>query len=123
MSFRVKNEVLLANGDMTQTLHSSPLDLTYSYGYSIQISYTGSPVGTLILEGSDDASFPQDANFQFAAFTPTNWTTLAGSTVNVFGPDAILYNFSDAYYKYVRVTYTPTSGSGTCQIVGNTKGS
>ena len=108
---------------MTLTLHSIPLDLSYYTGYSIQVTYTGSPIGTFILEGSDDAPVPQDANFQYASFVPTNWTTIAGSTVHIAGPDAVLYNYADAYYRYVRATYTPSSGSGVCTVVGNTKGS
>src|SRR5271165_5923172 len=119
---RILNETLLSAGDMTTILHSSPLELAYAFGYSIQGTYSGSPVGTLILEGSNDVPTPQDANFNLASFVPTNWTTIASSTIAISGPDAILYNFSGAFYRYVRATYTPISGSGALTIVGNTKG-
>jgi hypothetical protein len=119
---RILNETLLSGGDMTTTLHSAPLELAYSFGYAIQVTYTGSPVGTLILECSNDTPLPADANFAFSSFVPTNWTTVANSTIAISGPDAIMYNFQGAYYRYVRATYTPSSGSGALTVVGNAKG-
>jgi hypothetical protein len=119
---RINYQHMLTAGDMTLTLHSAPLELAYMLGYCIQATYSGSPVGTLILEGSNDVPNPMDANFQYASFVPTNWTTIANSSVAISGPDAVLINVSGVYYRYVRATYTPTSGSGALTIVGNAKG-
>ena len=119
---RINYQHMLTAGDMTLTLNSAPLELAYAFGYCLQATYTGAPVGTLILQGSNDVPNPMDANFQYAAFVPTNWTTIANSTVAISGPDAVLINVADVYYRYVRANYVPTSGSGALTIVGNAKG-
>jgi hypothetical protein len=117
---RILNESLLSAGDMSGNLNSSPLSLEFAFGYALQCVFTGAPVGTLKLQGSNDA--PPDANFQFASFSPTNWTDITGSSAAVAAAGNVLFNGTGTYYRYVRAVYTFTSGTGSLSVVGNTKG-
>jgi hypothetical protein len=119
---RINYQTMMSGVSMVGTINSAPLELAYMLGYCIQATYTGFPVGTLILQGSNDVPNPMDANFQYANFVPTNWTTIANSSVAISGPDAVLINVSGVYYRYVRASYTAVSGSGLLTIVGNAKG-
>lgn len=117
---RILNDPLLSAGDMSGSLNSQPLNLEFAFGYSIQCVFTGAPVGTLKLQGSNDA--PPDANPNFINFAPTNWTDISGSSTAVAAAGSVLFNAASVYYRYVRVVYTFTSGTGSLSIVGNTKG-
>lgn len=117
---RILNESLLSGGSMAGNLNSVPLNLEFAFGYAIQCEFTGSPVGSLKLQGSNDAA--PDANFQFPNFAPTNWTDLSGTSTAVAAAGSVMFNAASTYYRYVRVVYTFTSGTGSLSIVGNTKG-
>ena len=119
---RILNQTLLSGGSMATSINSGPLLLAYAFGYSIQFEYTGSPVGTVTLQGSNDpvpnAKFPQ------SDFNPTNWTTIQGTTITVPTTDGLTGKLNDSgvYYNWVRLVYTATSGTGSLTVVGNTKG-
>jgi hypothetical protein len=117
---RILNQTLESAGDMTLTLNSQPLNLEFAFGYAIQADISGSPVGTIKLQGSNDA--PPDAYPQFASFAPTNWTDITGSSTAITGAGSVLFNAASIYFRWVRSVYTPASGSGSLTIVGNTKG-
>lgn len=96
---------------------SEPMKLDNIFGYCIQIILTGNPAGTIELEGCNDSV--QNAS------SPTNWNNIADSLQTVPSSGTITYNVSKAFYNYVRVVYTDTSGGtavGTGNITGNCKG-
>lgn len=119
---RINYQALLTAGDMTTTLNSAPLEMAYMLGFCMQVIYTGAPVGSLILQVSNDVPSPMDANFQYAGFVPTNWTTLPTTTTAISAAGSTIFNFDGQYYRYVRANYVPSSGSGSLTITGNTKG-
>lgn len=107
--------------------NSAPFPLPQTKGYCIYVSWpsTGSPVGTIKLQGSvDDAnnsSFTSDEKV-------VNWFDLdfpAGSgtvTQTVNGAGSAAFQDSDAMYRWVRLVWTRSSGSftptATIQIKG-----
>lgn len=95
---RIYNQLFLTAGDMAGSVTSSAEPLDYIYGFSIQAIYTGSPVGTLTLEASNDNS---------------NWVTVTDSSYSVTSAGNYMWNFTVSNFKWVRVVYTRTSGTGT----------
>lgn len=115
---RIKNQVLLSAVDASINESTAAVDLENMLGYSIQAIFTGAPVGTLKLQGSDD--WTPDA--QFVQPPPTNWTDITGSSTAVSAAGSVLFNTANSYYRWVRAVYTATSGSGTLTIQVNAKG-
>jgi hypothetical protein len=125
------NEVVLGIGpggesigsgtDASVSQQSEAVDLNYRYGVAFQAVFTGSPVGTISLQGSCDygARNPQQAggNYQIV-----NWTDIANSSASVTGAGTVSWNFQGSFYKWIRVIYTASSGSGTISIRANSKG-
>lgn len=111
---RIANEDLL-NGvlpDMVGSFNLRPVWLGHICNYSIQLVFTGSPVGAFKLQGSDD---PGQAN---GGQTPqakgvTNWTDITSSSQSVSAAGNIMWDVANAGYNWVRVAYTVTSGTGT----------
>lgn len=91
------------------TCKTNAILLDQIYGLSISLVWTGSPVGTLTLEASND--IVTAGNTQ-----PTNWDTITGSTLAITGADHVTYNINGSFYKYIRVKYTKTSGTGTITV-------
>lgn len=106
---RTYNDPLFTSTTMNTTLHSAPFELAKIYGYSIQAEYTGTPTGTLYLEGSSDPSgnFASPLN---ATNVPTNWSTIANSAQVISAAGSFLWNVSDVEYNWVRLSYTDSSG-------------
>lgn len=106
------NQQLISAGSMGSSLNSSPMHLGEFNGYSCSavVSSGSSPVGTLKLQVAND----------FSA-TVSNWVDVAGSGIAITGDGANLWSVADAYYKWVRVVYTRTSGSGTLDVNCNIK--
>jgi len=117
---RVLHEILLPSSDASVTQTSLPGILNQVWGYSIQAIFTGSPVGTMTLQGSSDPA--PDANYSAANYAVVNWTTIANSSQSVTGSGTVAYDVVKTGYNWVRAIYTPVSGSGTVTIQFVTKG-
>lgn len=108
MSFEAKStEILLASDvdNMGVTLFSLPGNITNVSGYCIQATWTNgsSPVGIMSLQASLDSE---------------NWSDIPNSSLPVASnSDNNVFNISKhAYYNFVRLKYTRTSGDGTLVI-------
>lgn len=109
-----KNELLMSAGSMGASLNSDPIDVKNLIIGSLQIVFTGAPVGSIKLQASDDVyQFLKQPEPQPA---PTNWTDIADSTLAIAAAGNIMYNLSSMGYDMVRVVYTRTSGTGTMSI-------
>lgn len=116
---RILNETLLTAGDASGSLTSGPLLLAYAFGYAVQGTFTGTPAGTFLLQGSNDPV----PNAQFVETAPTNWSVIAGSSTAISTSGTVLINAQGTYYNWVRAVFTATGGSaGTLTVIGNTKG-
>ena len=125
------NEVILGIGpggeqigsstDASINQQSEPVNLNYRYGVAIQAVFTGSPVGMASLQGSCDygaTNNPQaGGNDQVV-----NWTDISGSVAVISGVGTASWNFQGSFYKWIRLIYTATSGSGTIIVRANSKG-
>jgi hypothetical protein len=118
---RVVNEVIFAAADASVTQTSAPLIVDHSWGYAIQAVFTGTTTGTLKLQGSCDPG--PNANFQ-AANDPyvVDWTDIANSGAPVTGAGTVTYDVVKTAYPWVRLVYTPASGTGTITARFNAKG-
>ena len=92
------------SGDMTVDLRSNVYDIRTYQGYSIQAEYSGSPVGALKIQVSNDD--PLDSPTQ-------DWVDLADSEIAISSAGTYVFNVEIAYYGWIRLVWTATSGSGT----------
>lgn len=113
---RIANETLFTapavSQDMVASFFLRPAWLGHICNYSIQLVFTGSPVGTFKLQGSDDPGSP-NAGEGAQANGVTNWTDIAASSQAIAAAGNILWDVANCGYNFVRVAYTATSGTGT----------
>ena len=113
---------ILSAGDMsTATLSSTGVDMNQIVLASIQAVMTGSPVGVLTLEVSNDIVKINPAVANQGANVVT-WTTYTGSAVSVSASGDFLWNLSEIGYRWLRLKYTKTSGTGSLTAVMSGKG-
>lgn len=77
---------------------------------SLEIQWTGTPVGTLSIDGSNNGSVWYPTNS--AVTNPTG----AGSTDNSLVP------LTNVEFRYISLKYTNSSGSGTLTVTAIAKG-
>ena len=78
--------------------------------YSLQLVCTGAVTGSFKLEASnDDVDLEDYAN---GGKSPTNWSTVASSSVAIVAAGDVLYTVSEVPYRWVRVVYTNSGGAG-----------
>lgn len=119
--------LISAPTDMSTSFKTIGIDLNQTVLYSIEAVWTGTPVGSFNLEVSNDivpinpsAGNPVGAD---PAGLVVNWVTYTGSATAVSGAGNFLWNVLEAGYRWVRVSYTAASGSGTAtQITYSGKG-
>jgi hypothetical protein len=90
--------------------------------YALQAVFTGAPVGILKIQISCDIGNP-NASGPYMDDNIVNWIDLPGASSSISGAGQVLLSLVDAGYSWVRVVYTPTSGTGNisvCQL--NLKG-
>lgn len=112
---------LATNQSMTSAFFSHGVDLNQVAFFSIQAVWTGSPVGKLSIQISNQDVNPT-INSPNQASNVTNWTDYTGSSTDVNGAGDFLWNAHSSGYRWVRVKWIPTSGTGTCNIEYNGKG-
>jgi hypothetical protein len=111
---RIRAQSLTFNTtDMSQaTCTSSWVEIQAAELVAIQVAYTGSPVGSLVLQGSNDQSV-------VTSLVDTTYD----STIAVAAAGNSLWNLGNVGFPYIRVLYTKTSGTGTISGTINGKGS
>lgn len=113
----VPQQPLLSAGDMSQTtLASSGVYLGQLLTGSFQAIYTGSPVGTLIIQGSNDNVPLLTAGGANPAINVTNWTAIDLATVDISAAGSKMFNLQFMGYLWARAFYTKTSGTGALTI-------
>jgi len=116
---RINNEDILEidgvriEPDMGASFNLKPIYLGHIADFSIQLIFSGSPVGSFKLQASNDAgriSANSEPN-QYAAVT--NWTDILGSSQSITASGDHTWTGKGAGYLWVRVVYTRVSGTGT----------
>lgn len=103
------------NGDMTTTITSLYKNLDEGVTFSVQASYTGTPVGVIQLQASNDVVLS-------SASAPTNWTVIPKTMTNITGePGNYMVNYDLPGFTWIQLVYIPTSGTGTMYANLNTK--
>ena len=114
MSAALGNSTLPASG----TMNSIGIEVNQLYDLSIQASWTGAPVGTFTVQVSNDivplAPTTSNPVGPDPAANVINWSTYTGSAVVTTGTAGNwMWITQLAPYKWVRLSYTATSGTGT----------
>ena len=113
---------IVTNASMTATVNSLGMPCQQLVLASIQAEWTGAPVGTLHLEISNDEVPYAPGNQANAGANVVNWSVYTGSTTAVSGPGNFLWNCVFVGYSWMRLVYTPTSGTGTINAYFTGKG-
>lgn len=100
--------------DLSASVNGGAIAIDWLNGYSLVVSWTGTPTGTLKLQGSNDAwdedSQPTQPEFERSAAT---WVDIAGSsTVTGGAAGSFSWNAADQNYQAVRLVYVRTGGTG-----------
>lgn len=118
---RFDNTLIVNAGDASANITSNAISLESIYGFAMQAVFTGTPTGTLKLQAScDPGSNPINASAIGSGIT--NWTDVANSSTAISAAGTVLYNIDAAYYKWVRIVYTASSGTSTLNVRFNGKG-
>lgn len=100
---------LIANGNMTGNLTSAAVWEMWQDNLGIQVTWTGTPVGVLAVNGSVDG-----VTFYPLTFNPA-LTQPAGSA------GGYLINVNQFPFQFMTFTYTATSGTGTLNALLSSK--
>ena len=97
----ISKQVILFSGEsMGASFNSSAIDILHYKCYSASLIYTGSPVGTIKIQISNDTDSPQ------------NWSDVDNSSLAISAAGSVTYEITDACSTFLRFVYTRTSGSG-----------
>lgn len=105
-NFAVDSAVSLASSS-----NGSSVGIQTNYnGFSMQAVISGSSSlnGTLKLQAAIDSGD-----------TPTNWADIAGTTAAVTADGVTMWNIGRHHFRWVRIVFTRTAGSGTMTTTFN----
>lgn len=96
--------------DLSANWESRPILLANAKAWSAQLFFTGSPIGAFKIQVSNDTVRYQDV--AEGASLVTGWTDYSGSSASVSDAGDIHYNIRDAGYRWGKIVYTRSGGSG-----------
>lgn len=102
--------------------YSNGVDLDFMALGAIQAVFTGSPVGTLKLQISTDNVPAPTLGSANMASNVVNWSDYTGSSVAVTTSGNFVWNLSFIGYRWIRLAYTKTSGTGSLTVTASGKG-
>jgi len=118
-----KNFELMAAGDISQaTVTSNPVLVDQlDIGFAFACVTAGGGTGTLKVQACNDHGAYTGTD-PATATGLTNWVDVTSATLTVTGDGVWMLNLSNQNYRWARVVYTRTAGSGTLNIRVNGKG-
>lgn len=112
---KIATKRIISAGDISGNVTSSAILVDQVYAYAIQAVVTGtSPNGTLKAQFSCD-DVPSESDV-------TNWSDVSGATVSISATGTYGFLVEFAPYKWIRLVYTRTSGTGAINVTLNAKG-
>lgn len=109
--------------DMTASFNLPAIWLGHVCNFSVQVVFTGTPVGSFKLQASNDAGSPNASTQPLLATGVVNWTDIANSAQAVSAAGDITWNYANAGFNFVRLVYTASSSTGSLTVARlNTKG-
>ena len=100
---------IIENGDMSGNINSEVIPLDNILHYAIQCNWTG---------GTADGDIHIEVSAELGA--PSNWSRIASATV--LGSGTQLWFDRNVPYKWVRIVYERSSGTGVLEVVVILKG-
>lgn len=91
---------------MSADITSEAINLVKKEGVAVQAIFTGSPTGTLKIEGSIDG---------------INYTAITETSLSITEAGDVLYNLRDVNYLWARLRWVFTSGTGVLNAFFATK--
>lgn len=120
MADNIDNFAIFTNAAMTGNLFSKPVNASLYSLPDIQAVWTGSPVGIFSIQTSNDVGTIEPDG---TVINLVNWTTYDQSAQAAGGSAGdFAWHFIYAGFKWVRLVYAFTSGSGTLNARCNQKG-
>lgn len=117
---RTVNDVLASAVDASASFNSEAFLVDQVFSFDLQVIISGTPIGTMKLQGSSD---PGTTGTVPTSVGVSNWGDVAGSTQSINGAGYVVYNYTEAPgFKWVRLVYTSSSGTGNVTIQANGKG-
>ncbi len=116
---------LLKNAVMTGTseVDSSPITIDQIFGYAVQAIWTGTPNGTMLLQASCDAPARETQTSNGGPDVVTNWSDITGTSITIAGSSGnFMWNLDGTFYRYFRLKYVNTSGTGSLTVNAVLKG-
>ena len=114
---------LLTNGSMGSSINSFGMDLNQMYLTTVQAVWTGgSAAGTIQLQLSCDNVKPVNIVGVDPAANVVNWDVYTGSAVTVSGAGSQAWIVGQVGFRWLRVQYVFSSGTGSLLVQANTKG-
>jgi hypothetical protein len=110
---RIGNDSLNIGTNLAVNQTSDPVYLGHIANYSIQLVFTGTPGGNFKLQCSNDMGNPSASKESDRDFQIENWTDVADSAQTISAAGNHTWDVQNAGYRWVRVVWTQTSGSGT----------
>lgn len=114
-SRQFSGQKIITSCDMSTTSCGSlAIDAKYLDNVSVQAIFTGSPVGALSVQVSNDTTTAQ-ANVG-------TWTDYSGMAYTISAAGDIVFNMSNVGSRWIRLVYYKTSGTGTLNAYVSGKG-
>lgn len=106
----------LGNSNITSELLSTNLSDSFAYskpilvidsiGFSITIVSSGAPIGYIKLQASNDSVKTQEE------VTESSWGEITGSQQSMALAGSYMWNYANAYYKWIRFVFVRVGGYG-----------
>lgn len=98
----------IVNRNLVSDVDTTPINIQYLDNVSVQLIFTGSPVGTFKIYGSLTYSTNPLTGVQSNAGTFTD----TGIQAAVSAAGTVLFNLAGLAYPWIKVYYSSTSGTG-----------
>lgn len=112
--------VIEAPVDMSSSIETLGVYVGNIVNYSIQLVFTGSPVGSFKLQMSADPTSYVTSTKTTQLEDVLNWTDVTESVQAITEAGDHMWNVQNCGNTWTRVVYTPVSGSGSLTVANFT---
>lgn len=110
MAQRMAQVPIIVNGSMATSSASIGVDVGQASIASVQVVYSGSPSGSMSIQVSNDSVAYGPASNPSA--NVVNWTSADVATQSITSTGSVLFNPLWPGYRWMRLLYTRSSGTG-----------